>query len=75
VAATKRLLNVRVASQLYYAGSTLICCAHAIAEGGKLVLGAQAGPKRLAEVFRQAGFARFRAAAETPFNAIYEVRR
>jgi len=67
--------NLTLAGQLYYAGSTLICCAHAIAEGGKLVLGAQAGPKRLAEVFRQAGFTRFRAAAETPFNAIYEVRR
>lgn len=67
--------NHTLTGQLYYAGSTLICCAHAIAEGGQLVLGAQAGPKRLAEVFRKAGFTHFRTAAETPFNAIYEVRR
>ena len=52
----------------------LICCAHAISEGGALVLGAQAGQARLAEVFRKAGFTHFRRAAETPFNLIFEVR-
>lgn len=67
--------NLSPVGQLYYSGSSLICCAHAIAEGGTLVLGAQAGPKRLAEVFRKAGFTHFRLAAETPFNMIYEVRR
>ncbi|TAK78935.1 MAG: class I SAM-dependent methyltransferase [Aquabacterium sp.] len=67
--------NLHTVGQLYYTGSTLICCAHAISEGGKLVLGAQAGPKRLAEVFRRAGFARFREAARTPFNLVFEVRR
>ena len=67
--------NFNLAGQLYYGGSTLICCAHAISEGGKLVLGAQAGPKRLAEVFRKAGFTHFRKAAETSFNLICEVRR
>lgn len=58
-----------------YGGSTLICCAHAIAEGGTLVLGAQAGPKRLADVLHKAGFTHFRRAAETPFNLIIEARR
>ncbi|WP_298828165.1 class I SAM-dependent methyltransferase [uncultured Piscinibacter sp.] len=67
--------NLNPVGRLYYGGSTLICCAHAISEGGKLVLGAQAGPKRLAEVFRKAGFTHFRRAAETPFNLIFEVRR
>jgi SAM-dependent methyltransferase len=67
--------NLNPVGQLYYSGSCLICCAHAVAEGGKLVLGAQAGPKRLAEVFRKAGFTHFRRAAETPFNLVYEVRR
>jgi hypothetical protein len=38
-------------------------------------LGAQAGEARLAEVFRTAGFTRFRRAAETPFNLILEARR
>jgi SAM-dependent methyltransferase len=67
--------NLTSTGHLYYGASTVICCAHAISEGGKLVLGAQAGPKRLAEVFRKAGFAHFRKAAETPFNLICEVRR
>ena len=40
-----------------------ICTAHAISEGGKLVLGAQAGEARLSEVFRKAGFTHFRRAA------------
>jgi SAM-dependent methyltransferase len=67
--------NLSPVGQLYYAGSAFICCAHAISEGGQLVLGAQAGPKRLAEVFRKAGFTHFRRAAQTPFNVIFEVRR
>lgn len=62
-------------ARLYYAASATLCCAHAISEGGHLVLGAQAGEARLAEVFRKAGFTRFRRAAETPFNLILEARR
>jgi len=67
--------NLSTVAQLYYSASTTICCAHAIAEGGELVLGAQAGEARLAEVFRKAGFTHFRRAAETPFNLIFEARR
>jgi SAM-dependent methyltransferase len=67
--------NISPVARLYYAASTTLCCAHAISEGGNLVLGAQAGEARLAEVFRKAGFARFRRAAETPFNLILEARR
>jgi SAM-dependent methyltransferase len=67
--------NLSPVAQLYYSGSTLICCAHAIAEGGKLVLGAQAGEGKLADVFQKAGFSHFRRAAETPFNLVFEARR
>lgn len=67
--------NIGTVGQLYYTGSTLICCAHAISEGGQMVLGAQAGEARLADVFRKAGFNHFRRAAETPFNLIFEARR
>jgi len=67
--------NISPVARLYYAASTTLCCAHAISEGGRLVLGAQAGEARLAEVFRKAGFKHFRRAAETPFNLILEVRR
>ncbi|HEY5704625.1 MAG TPA: class I SAM-dependent methyltransferase [Terrimicrobiaceae bacterium] len=67
--------NISPVARLYYAASTTLCCAHAISEGGRLVLGAQAGAARLAEVFRKAGLTHFRRAAETPFNLILEARR
>ncbi|HYE93064.1 MAG TPA: class I SAM-dependent methyltransferase [Terriglobales bacterium] len=67
--------NVTPVSRLYYIGSTLLCCPHAISEGGPMALGAQAGEARLAEVFRNAGFTHIRRAAATPFNMILEVRR
>ena len=66
--------NINPVGRLLYSASTVICTAHAISEGGTLVLGAQAGEKRLAEVFRKAGFTRFRRAAATPFNLILEAR-
>jgi ubiquinone/menaquinone biosynthesis C-methylase UbiE len=67
--------NISPVGRLYYSGSVALCCANAIADGGRLVLGAQAGEGRLADVFRKAGFTRFRRAAETPFNLILEARR
>ena len=66
--------NLNAIGRLYYAGSTMLCCAHAISEGGQMVLGAQAGEARLAQVFEQAGFRSFRRAAETPFNLILEAK-
>jgi len=67
--------NLSEVGRMYYAASTTICCAHAISEGGSLVLGAQAGEARLAEVFRKAGFSHFRRAFQTPFNLVFEARR
>jgi SAM-dependent methyltransferase len=66
--------GVSPVARMYYAASTTICCAHAISEGGRMVLGAQAGEARLADVFRKAGFKHFRRAKETPFNLILEAR-
>lgn len=66
--------NISPVARMYYAASTTICCAHAISDGGHLVLGAQAGEARLADVFRKAGFTRFRRAFETPFNLVLEAR-
>ncbi len=66
--------NISPVARIYYAASTTICCAHAVSEGGHMVLGGQAGEARLADVFRKAGFTRFRRAAETPFNLILEAR-
>lgn len=67
--------NLTPVARIYYAASATMCCAHAISEGGRLVLGAQAGEARLREVLRKAGFTQVRRAAETPFNLILEARR
>ena len=66
--------NINPVGRLYYAASTTLCCAHAISEKGTHVLGAQAGPSRLGDVLRSAGFGTVRQAAQTPFNLIIEAR-
>lgn len=66
--------NINPVGRLYYTGSTALCCAHSLSEDVGLALGAQAGESRMAEVFRKAGFSRFRRATETPFNMVLEAR-
>ena len=46
----------------------------ALAQEVGLGLGAQAGEKRLRGVAEEGGFSRFRRAAETPFNLVFEAR-
>jgi len=67
--------NVNPIGRLYYAGSTTMCCAHAISENGTHVLGAQAGPKQLEALLETAGFGNVRRAGTTPFNLIIEARQ
>jgi SAM-dependent methyltransferase len=67
--------NLTMIAQTYYAASSMICTAHSLADGGELVLGAQAGPAQLTEVLHAAGFSRVRVVAETPFNLIIEAKR
>jgi 2-polyprenyl-3-methyl-5-hydroxy-6-metoxy-1,4-benzoquinol methylase len=67
--------NLSTVARMYYSASATLCCAHAISEGGRLVLGAQAGEARLTEVHRKGGFFHVRRAAATPFNLILEARR
>ncbi len=67
--------NINPVGRLYYAASTTMCCAHAISENGTHVLGAQAGPKQLYGVLRQAGFGSVRTAMQTPFNLVIEAKR
>jgi SAM-dependent methyltransferase len=66
--------NISPVGRMYYASSATICCAHSMSDGGHLVLGAQAGEARLFDVFRKAGFTRFRRVVATPFNLILEAR-
>lgn len=66
--------NLNPVGRIYYAASTMICTPASLAQEVGLALGAQAGEARLREIARQAGFTRFRRAAETPFNLILEAR-
>jgi 2-polyprenyl-3-methyl-5-hydroxy-6-metoxy-1,4-benzoquinol methylase len=59
---------------LLYTASSVICTPNSLSQEVGLGLGAQAGEARLREVFTQAGFGRFRRAAETPLNLILEAR-
>jgi hypothetical protein len=47
---------------------------NALSQPGGYALGAQAGEAAIRQVVTDAGFTRFRRAAETPFNLVYEVR-
>jgi SAM-dependent methyltransferase len=67
--------NLGPVGRLYYSVSTTVCVPHSRSEEVGLALGAQAGPARLADVFRAAGFRSIRSAYETPFNIVLEVRR
>jgi ubiquinone/menaquinone biosynthesis C-methylase UbiE len=60
--------------RLYYAGSTFLCVPNALSQEGGYALGAQAGEAAIRDIATQAGFTRFRQAAQTPFNLIYEIR-
>ena len=59
---------------LLYTGSSAICTPNSLSQEVGLGLGAQAGEELLRQVFTQAGFSRFRRAAETPLNLILEAR-
>lgn len=60
--------------RLYYAGSTFLCVPNGLAQPGGYALGAQAGEAAIRRVVEEAGFTRFRRAAQTPFNVVYEIR-
>ncbi|HXF33626.1 MAG TPA: hypothetical protein VN603_03565 [Candidatus Acidoferrales bacterium] len=53
----------------------LFCTPASLSQEVRLGLGAQCGEQRMREVATEAGFTRFRRAAETPFNLVYELRK
>jgi len=67
--------NSTPVGRLYYAASTMVCTPNSLSQEVGLGLGAQAGEVRLAQVFAEGGFTRFRRATETPFNLILEARK
>jgi SAM-dependent methyltransferase len=66
--------NLNPVGRIYYSASTMVCTPCSLSQEVGLALGAQAGEKRLREVASDGGFGRFRRAAETPFNLVFEAR-
>jgi SAM-dependent methyltransferase len=65
--------NFNPVGRVYSAGSAMICTPNAVATGGH-GLGTIATEAQIREVATAAGLSRFRRAAETPFNRIFEAR-
>ena len=66
--------NLNPVGRVYYSFSTLLCTPCSRSQEVALCLGAQSGEKLIREVVIAGGFRRFRRAAETPFNVVYEAR-
>ena len=66
--------NVNPVSRIFYAGSVGICTPAAQSQAGGYALGNQVSDEQWGSLLGDAGFRRFRRAAETPFNRVFEVR-
>jgi ubiquinone/menaquinone biosynthesis C-methylase UbiE len=66
--------NLNPVGRVYYNFSSQLCVPNALSQSGGFALGAQAGEAAIRRLMTDAGFTRFRRAAETPFNLVYEVR-
>ncbi len=66
--------NFNPIGRAYYGFSTLLCTPASLSQDVGLALGAQAGEARIRDVVQAGGFTRFRRAAETPFNLVFEAR-
>ena len=66
--------NMNPVGRVYYNFSTLLCVPNAMTQPGGYALGAQAGEAAIRRLVTEAGFTRFRRAAGTAFNLVYEVR-
>jgi SAM-dependent methyltransferase len=66
--------NLNPVGRAFYGFSTFLCTPASLSQEVGLALGAQAGEAKIREVVEQGGFTRFRRAAETPFNLVFEAR-
>jgi SAM-dependent methyltransferase len=66
--------NLNPVGRAYYGFSTLLCVPNSLSQEVAAALGAQAGEAGIRRVVTEAGFTRFRQAAQTPFNLVFEVR-
>ena len=63
-----------VRARTFYSVSTFVCTPSALSQEGGEALGAQAGESELRRVVEEAGFTRFRRAAESPNFMVLEAR-
>ena len=66
--------NLNPVGRAYYGFSTFLCTPASLSQEVGLALGAQAGEARIRDVVTAGGLSRFRRAAETPFNLVFEAR-
>jgi SAM-dependent methyltransferase len=66
--------NLNPVGRAYYGFSTFLCTPASLSQEVGLALGAQAGEARIGDVVAAGGLTRFRRAAETPFNLVFEAR-
>ena len=66
--------NLNPMGRAAYSISTLVCTPCALDQEGERVLGAQAGEAGIRDAVTEGGFTRFRRAAETPLNLVFEAR-
>jgi len=66
--------NHNPVGRIFYSASTMLCTPASLAQEVGAALGAQAGEERIRDVVTTAGFKRFRRAAQTPFNLVFEAR-
>jgi len=66
--------NLNPLGRAFYSFSTFLCVPNSLSQPGGYALGAQAGEAAIRQVVTDAGFTRFRRAAQTPFNLVYEAK-
>jgi SAM-dependent methyltransferase len=66
--------NLTPIGRIFYSASTTVCLPMSRSQEVDAALGAQAGESRIREVVTAAGFTRFRRAAETGVNLVFEAR-
>jgi 2-polyprenyl-3-methyl-5-hydroxy-6-metoxy-1,4-benzoquinol methylase len=66
--------NHNPVGRIFYSASTMICTPASLAQEVGTALGAQAGEERIRSIVTAAGFTRFRRAAQTPFNLVFEAK-
>lgn len=65
--------NLNPIGRVFYSASSMICVPASLNDDGP-ALGAQASDSKIREIVTFVGFTRFRRAAQTPFNRVFEAR-